>query len=301
MMRNLEIQKSESLRVIKARVLISHAVAFCAFFTPVNKTLLAWTVGTFFLRTFIWEAASHRYFAHRSYKTSRAFQFLLAVAAACGAQRGPLWWSWHHRQHHRHADTEQDLHSPVKQGFWYAHIGWFLQEKNIHTDLSKVQDLAKYPELVWVNKYHYLFPYLLMMCIYFVGDCSSIFGKETTGWSAVVWVFFVSTVLSLHSTFSVNTFTHGRKLGLFHYRNYQTRDTTSNNWLLCVFTMGASWHNNHHRYMNSARAGFFWWEIDLTYIILRILAMLGLVWDLRTVPKQVIHEARNKKAEETIL
>lgn len=281
-------QKTNNTQVIKFRILLLHVASLGIFFVPFSYPLLIFTAVIFFIRTFAWEGGSHRYFAHRSYKTSRFFQLLLAVLAASGGQRGPLWWAWHHRLHHRYSDTELDLHSPIHKNFWYAHIGWIIE--NVSIDLDLVKDWSKYPELVFVNKYHYVFPYLGMIMIFCLGQYTPVLGSDVGGLSAVIWGFFLTTMLSLHATFVVNTITHGLKQKFFAYRSFDTDDTSTNNWLLAIPTMGASWHNNHHRYMNSARAGFYWWEIDLTFYVLKVLELLGIVWDLKEVPEKVMKE-----------
>lgn len=285
------IQASENVRVIKFRIVLVHLAALGVFFVPVNSQIALWAVISYFIRVFAWEAGSHRYFSHRSYKTSRTFQFFLAMLAAASGQRGPIWWAASHRVHHWTSDTPQDPHTPVHRGFWYAHIGWVLDGSNADTNLDNAKDLAKFPELVWINKYHYFFPYMLLIIIFCLGQFTRAFGEASQGLSGVVWIFFLSTVLSLHATFVVNTLTHGIKPGLFNHRRYATDDTTTNNWLLCIPTMGASWHNNHHRFMNAARAGFLWWQLDLAYLSLRLLAMLRIVWDLKPVPAHVLNEA----------
>lgn len=286
------IQQAERLSVVIFRVVLVHVASLAVFLVPFTGALLVAAVVGFFVRVFAWEAGSHRYFSHRSFKTTRLFQLLLAVLAAASAQRGPIWWATHHREHHRHADQPGDPHSPVQRGFWYAHIGWVLDQDKLNTDLDAAKDLARFPELVWVNQYHYLFPYLLLAGIFLLGEYTTVFGHAGLGWSAMVWVFFLPTLLSLHATFVVNTLTHARMPGWSNYRRFATKDTSTNSWLLAVPTMGASWHNNHHRYMNSARAGFYWWELDLTYYVLRLLAVLGLVWDLRSVPAKVLDEGK---------
>lgn len=175
---NTGTQKAESLRIIKFRVWLVHVASLGIFFVPYDHSLLLLTSITFFTRTFGWEGGSHRYFSHRSFKTSRAFQFFLAILAASGGQRGPIWWATHHRAHHRYSDTPLDPHSPIHRGFWYAHMGWFLDPKNIDTDLDAAKDLSRFPELVWINKYHYIFPYILMVIIFCVGEFTAILGPK---------------------------------------------------------------------------------------------------------------------------
>jgi len=284
------IQPSEKLLVIKLRVLLVYAGSVAAFFVPPTPALLALMLMGFYLRTFGWEGGHHRYFAHRSFKTSRAFQFVLACLGASSGQRGPLWWACFHRAHHRHADTPQDPHTPVGNGRMYAYLGWLFDKNNCDTNLDDAKELTRYPELVWVNKYHYLLPYLYLAGVYALGQWTPLFGGDA-GIAAVVWGFFVSTLLSLQGSLLVNAFAHSPRPGWFTYRSYRTPDTSLNHWLLCLLSLGASWHNNHHRYMNSARAGFRWWELDITYLTLRALAAVGLVWDLREVPEHVLLEA----------
>lgn len=297
MMQTSGIQRAERLAIVKFRVWLLHAASLTIFVVPFTWGLAAAAIIGFFIRVFAWEGGSHRYFSHRAFSTSRAFQLVLALLAAAGAQRGPIWWAAHHREHHRHSDQPGDPHSPVQRGFWYAHVGWVLDQDKLDTDLDGAKDLARFPELVWVNKYHYLFPYLLLVGIFLLGQYTAVFGRTGLGMSAVVWVFFLSTLLSLHATFVVNTLTHARKPGWINQRRFDTPDTTTNSWLLAIPTMGASWHNNHHRYMNSARAGFYWWEVDLTYCVLRLLAVVGIIWDLHPVPPKVLHEGKLGLAE----
>lgn len=133
---------------------------------------------------------------------------------------------------------------------------------------------------------------MILVATYLIGEYTAVFGREGLGVSAIFWVFIFSTMLSAQSTFSVNTLTHGIKPGLFNRRRFNTDDTTTNNWLMSIPTMGASWHNNHHRYMNSARAGFYWWQLDLAYLVLKVLSWFGIVWDLHKVPEKVLEEGR---------
>jgi stearoyl-CoA desaturase (delta-9 desaturase) len=286
------IQRSESVALIKFRIAFAHVAMLGIFFVPATRQLVLATALSFFVRVFAWEGGSHRYFAHRSYRTSRLFQFLIAFVAAASGHRGPLWWASQHRQHHRHTDQAGDPHSPVTDGILHAYVGWACDPRYVDTDLDQIRDFARYPELVWLNRYHYTMPYVLMVGVYFLGETTTLFGRTGLGLSAVVWTFFFGMVLSLHAAFVVNGFMHNQKLGIFHSRRYHTPDTTTNSWFWCVPTMGASWHNNHHRYMNSVRAGHRWWELDLTYLILRALSLVGVVWDLHQVPSKVMAEGK---------
>lgn len=286
------IQSAESVKVIKIRVLIVHLASLGVFFVPWTSELAIATIVSYFIRVFAWEGGSHRYFAHRTYDTSRAFQLFLAVLAAAAGVRGPLWWVTHHRLHHRTSDGVDDPHSPLYYGFWYSHMGWFFNQKNSETDLDAAKEFARYPDLVFVNKYHYVFPLLLLGALFLLGEYTSLFGRFGLGWSAVFWVFFLGTMLSLQSLFTINSFVHGIKPGLFNHRRFDIDDSTTNCWPMCILTMGASWHNNHHRYAGSARVGFYWWQIDLTYYVLRLLSALGVIWNLRVVSQAVVAEGR---------
>jgi stearoyl-CoA desaturase (delta-9 desaturase) len=285
------VQKSESVNIIRLRVVLVYTASLGIFFVPFAWPLIVLTAVSFYLRTFGWEGGYHRYFSHRAFKTSRTFQFLLACLGASSGQRGPIWWAVHHRAHHKYSDQAGDPHSPVVQGRLYSYVGWLVNAKNADTDLDKARDLAKFPELVWINKYHYLFPYALLVALFALGHWTTLLGPGVTGLSAVFWGFFFSTLLSLQGAFFLNAFTHGVRPGFLSYRSYQMDGFTTNNWALSVLTLGASWHNNHHRFMNAARAGFFWWEFDITYWTLRLLALFGIVWDLREVPADVLAEA----------
>jgi stearoyl-CoA desaturase (delta-9 desaturase) len=288
------IQASESTTLIRLRVVIVYFGCLAILWVPASSELLMLAALSFYLRTFGWEGGHHRYFAHRSFKTGRFFQAVLACLGASSGQRGPLWWACHHRAHHRYSDTPRDPHTPVGKGRAYAYLGWIFDKQYCDTNLDEAKDFAKYPELVWINKYHYVFPYLLLVGLYALGRWTSLLGQDA-GFAAVVWGFFVPTFVSLQGSLLVNAFAHGYPQdakGWFSYRSYKTSDTSRNNWLLSLVSLGASWYNNHHRYMNSATTGFRWWELDITYLTLRVLAMLGLVWDLHRVPVHIRNEQR---------
>jgi stearoyl-CoA desaturase (Delta-9 desaturase) len=240
-----------------------------------------WTaLALYALRMFAITGFYHRYFAHKSFKTSRVAQFLFAVLGAASVQRGPLWWAAHHRNHHRHSDTVRDPHSP-RHGFLRSHMGWFLTREGFRTDERGVRDLARFPELRLLDRFDILVPVLLALGLYLLGahlaDSAPHLG--TNGPQLLVWGFFVSTVVLFHATVTINSLAHR-----FGSRRFDTRDDSRNNWLLALITFGEGWHNNHHHFPGSARQGFRWWEIDLTYYLLRLLALCGIVWDLKPVP-----------------
>jgi stearoyl-CoA desaturase (Delta-9 desaturase) len=232
----------------------------------------ALALALYFVRMFGVTGGYHRYFSHRTYRTSRAFQFFLACLAQSSLQKGALWWAAHHRGHHKHSDTKLDPHSFREDGFWHSHVGWIISRNTEETDFKKISDLARYPELRWLNTYHVVPGVVLGVALWLIG-----------GWPALVWGLFVSTTMLWHGTFSINSLAHwwGR-------RRYETTDDSKNSLLLALVTMGEGWHNNHHYYPRAANQGFFWWEIDVTYYVLRLLGAVGLVWDIHTPPKKVL-------------
>ena len=245
---------------------------------------VALALGAYFVRMFVVTAAYHRYFAHRSFKTSRWFQFLLAIGAQTAAQRGVIWWASHHRWHHKHSDSDKDVHSAARRGFWYSHMGWVLRPDWNETDESGVPDLVKYPELRFLDRASMaMVPTIaLALAFLFIG-----------GGHALVWGYFVSTVLLWHGSFAINSLAH-----IFGRERYDTGDHSKNNWLLALLTTGEGWHNNHHHYQSSVRQGFHWWQIDVTYYLLRLLELTGLIWDLRQPPRAVVAAPRPVSVED---
>lgn len=245
---------------------------------------VAVAAGLYLVRMFAITAFYHRYFSHRAYKAGRFWQFLFAVVGNSSAQRGPLWWAAHHRHHHRYADQEEDVHSPVRDGFWWSHMIWLTTQANFPTRKKYVQDWAKFPELVWINRFDTVVPLLLALSLYAVGEWLAFQAPHlgTNGPQMLIWGFFVSTVVLFHGTCTINSLDH-----MIGTRRYETTDTSRNNPVLALITLGEGWHNNHHYYAVSARQGFFWWEIDITYFVLVFLSWLGIVRDLRPVPKVV--------------
>ncbi len=250
-----------------------HVACIGAIWTGVTWRALVIAFALYWARMFLITGGYHRYFAHRSYKTSRAFQFVLAFLGTTAMQKGTIWWSSRHRIHHKYSDEPEDIHSPKMYGFWQAHIGWFLCNKHSGaTDLSRVKDLIKYPELRWLDKYHWVAPIMLAALCYCLA-----------GWSGVIIGIGWSTVVLWHCAFLVNSVAH-----LWGTRRYQTGDDSRNNVVLAVLTMGEGWHNNHHHYQVTAKQGFKWWEIDATYYILRLLALFRIIWDLKPIPKDML-------------
>ncbi len=259
----------------------------CLFVFAVGFSWIAVTTAVvmYVVRMFGITAGYHRYFAHRAYKTSRVGQFCLAVLGGSAAQRGPLWWAAHHRHHHKHSDDPHDLHSPTQQGFFWSHIGWVLDRSNFRSQIELIKDYAKFPELRFLDRFDILVPVLTGVSMFLFGVALEAWapGLGTNGWQMLVWGFVVSTICLYHGTFTINSLSH-----LFGKRRFQTKDTSRNNWLGAIITLGEGWHNNHHHYQASARQGFYWYEIDMSYYTLKFLSLFGLVWDLRPVPKRAM-------------
>lgn len=254
-----------------------HLVCLAAIWTGITWQAVTICVALYVLRMFAVTAGYHRYFSHRTFATSRAFQFILAFLAQSTAQKSVLWWAAKHRAHHLHSDTEQDVHSPRQKGFIYSHLGWIFARRHDKTDFARVKDLARYPELMWLDGMSLVPPIIMGILCFLIG-----------GWSGLVVGFFWSTVLLYHGTFCINSLAHvrGRK-------RYVTGDDSRNNWFLAIITMGEGWHNNHHAYQSSVRQGFKWWEFDPTYYILKGLSWLGVVWDLKLPPESVLRNEHN--------
>jgi stearoyl-CoA desaturase (delta-9 desaturase) len=261
-----------------------HAVALIgAFVYPPSWGLFALCLGVWYVRILGISLGYHRYFAHRTFKTSRAFQLVLAVWSMTSAQRGVLWWSGHHRNHHRWSDTPQDIHSPARTGFFWSHVGWIMSKRYERAPLEVIRDMARYPELRWLERHLYVPAFALAITSFALG-----------GMPALIWVFFVSTVILYHTTFSINSLMH-----TFGRRVYPTTDTSRNSLLLALLTAGEGWHNNHHYFCSSARIGFHWYQYDPSWVLIRLFERVGLVWDVNLPPAHVIEGARTQAAGPT--
>jgi stearoyl-CoA desaturase (delta-9 desaturase) len=237
----------------------------------------ALAMASYAIRMFGVTGAMHRYFAHRSFKTGRVFQAVLAFLGTICVQKGVLWWAAHHRHHHKFSDMPEDVHSPIQRGFWWSHVGWILVKKHDHIREEEIKDLLKYPELRFLQRWELAIVVAFAASFFFVADAMG-----GSGLWALTWGFFVSTTLLWHGTFTINSFSH-----LLGRRRYKTTDDSRNNWLLAIITMGEGWHNNHHYYQRSASQGFFWWELDLTYYVLKGLQAIGLVSGVARPPRHV--------------
>lgn len=258
---------------------ILHLACLMVFFVPFSWQWIWLGVGFYFLRMFGITAGFHRYFSHRSFKTSRVMQFIFALLGSLSVQQGALWWAAHHRRHHQFSATINDIHAPEQKGFYWAHMGWTLSLRYDHSDLSNIKDFTKYPELVFLDKV-YSIPAILLGAViwYFLGA------------SAFVWGYLVSLIFNYHGTFFINSLCH-----IIGSRRFKTSDDSRNNFFLAFITMGEGWHNNHHFHQRSIRQGMYWWEIDMSYWVLKIMSALGLIWDLKVYPKKAYEAAAHQK------
>ncbi|MDO9151173.1 MAG: acyl-CoA desaturase [Methylotenera sp.] len=287
-------QTIDWLRVIP--FILIHVACIAVFWVGVSWFAVSFAIGFYLIRMFAITAFYHRYFSHKAFRTTRFFQFILALIGATAVQRGPIWWASHHRHHHLYSDESEDAHSPVQHGFLWSHIGWFLSSKNFTAHLENVKELSKFSELRFLDRFDAVIPVLVAISIYLLGYWleSTYPSLNTNGMQLLIWGFAISTVVLYHATFTVNSLSH-----VWGKRRYATSDQSRNNFWIALATLGEGWHNNHHHYPGSAKQGFYWWEVDLTYYGLKILAMCGLIWDLRMVPAS-IRESRKIKQESKI-
>lgn len=281
---NIDTRQVEWVRILPFIAL--HIGCLGLFLVGWSPVAVGTAIALYLIRMFAITGFYHRYFSHKSFRTSRFWQFVFAVAGNSSVQRGPLWWAAHHRHHHRFADTENDIHSPVRHGFFWSHIGWITSSANFPTRMKYVREWAAFPELNWINRFDTVIPLLLAISLYGIGELLEAIapGLGTTGPQMLVWGFFVSTVFLYHATATINSLDH-----MYGTRRYDTPDTSRNNFFLALLTLGEGWHNNHHHYAVTARQGFFWWEIDMTYYLLVAMSRLGIVHDLRPVPDRRLH------------
>jgi stearoyl-CoA desaturase (Delta-9 desaturase) len=281
------IKESDPPRVDWLRVvpfLLMHLMCLGVVWVGWSWTAVSVAVGLYLIRMFAITAFYHRYFSHRTFKTSRWGQFLFALLGTTAIQRGPLWWAAHHRHHHRSSDQSGDRHSPHRHGFLWSHVGWFTARVNFRTNLQAVHDFARFPELCFLDRFDIVVAVVLAVSIYVLGAGLETLTPHlgTNGMQLLIWGFFISTVVLYHATYTINSLAHqiGRQ-------RYDTGDKSGNSFLLSLITLGEGWHNNHHHYPAAVRQGFYWWEIDPTYYLLKVLAWIGLIWDLKPVPPHI--------------
>jgi len=268
-----------------------HLMCFGVYWVGWSWTAVAVAVAFYFIRMFAITGWYHRYFSHRTFKTSRAVQLVFAILGGMCVQRGPLWWAGHHRHHHIASDTPDDVHSPIQGGFLWSHMGWFTSQTHYAPRFKSIMDFYKFPELRFLDRFDVFLPILTGFGMFGLGSLLELCAPElgTNGPQMLIWGFFISTVALAHGTFTINSLSH-----VYGSQRYETGDTSRNNFILAMITMGEGWHNNHHYYPASTRQGFYWWEIDVTYYCLKMMEYLGLVWDIREVPEYV-REGKTKK------
>jgi stearoyl-CoA desaturase (delta-9 desaturase) len=272
-----------------------HIGCFLAIWVGWSWTAVAVAAFLYVVRMFAITGFYHRYFSHRTFRTSRFMQFVLAVWGNTSIQRGALWWAATHRHHHRHSDTDEDVHSARMKGFVWSHIGWMTSSNNFPTDYKVVRDLAQFPELVFLNRFDLIVPAIFGALLFGFGELLAWFapGLNTSGAQIFVWGFFISSSVLLHGTLFINSLAH-----VWGNRRFETSDDSRNNFWLALITLGEGWHNNHHRFMGSTRQGFYWWEVDLTYYFLKMMSWTGLIWDLKPVPRSIYDEGKRIDAQQ---
>ena len=270
-----------------APFLALHVAVLSVFLVGWSPTAVIVALLLYAVRMFAITGFYHRYFSHRTFRTSRVMQFVFATLGASATQRGPLWWAANHRIHHANSDQPSDVHSPVQHSLWWSHMGWFLAYQQQSTNLKRIKDFARFPELRFLDRFDILVPIVLAVSLFGFGEllANTFPNLGTNGWQMLVWGFVISTVVLYHATFTINSLSHR-----FGSRRYATSDNSQNNFWLALLTFGEGWHNNHHWYPSSARQGFLWWEIDITYYLLRGLQLCGIIWDVRPVPARVLNQ-----------
>ena len=273
-----------------------HLMCFGVYWVGWSWTAVAVAVAFYFIRMFAITGWYHRYFSHRTFKTSRTVQLAFAILGGMCVQRGPLWWAGHHRHHHIASDTPDDVHSPIQGGFLWSHMGWFTSQTHYAPRFKSITDFYKFPELRFLDRFDVLVPILTGFAMFGLGSLLELSAPElgTNGPQMLIWGFFISTVALAHGTFTINSLSH-----VYGSQRYETGDTSRNNFILALITMGEGWHNNHHYYPASTRQGFYWWEIDVTYYCLKLMEYVGLIWDIREVPDHV-REGKTKKESDRV-
>jgi stearoyl-CoA desaturase (delta-9 desaturase) len=258
--------------------------ALLVFFVPFHPALVGLWATSHFVRAVGLTLLFHRYLAHRAFKLNRVARFVWAFIGTAAMQKGPLWWAGHHVNHHKFADRDGDPHSPMVSGFYYAHIGWFLNDTRhdrVEVTNPVMRDFSPVPELALLERCFWAPPAILAAVMYLLG-----------GMPWFVWGFCLPTMTLAHSTFAINTVNH-----MFGSRRFETVDESRNNPVTAFFAVGEGWHNNHHRFQRAARNGFYWWEFDITWYTIKAMEAVGLAWDLQAVPARIYEEARAVKAQ----
>ena len=222
----------------------------------------------------------HRLLTHQGYQTPKPVEYFLVVLGSLANQGGILQWAATHRAHHAHSDEEGDPHSP-RDGGWWAHLLWWMPFDSVLDDpvqrLRYVKDLARDPILRFLDHCQVPLQLVLAVMLFVLGQA---WGGVGLSW--LVWGIFVRMTLTYHVTWLVNSATH-----MWGYRSYETEDDSANLWWVALFSLGEGWHNNHHAFPRSARHGLRWWEVDLTYLLIRLLSLVALAKEIH-VPGKII-------------
>jgi stearoyl-CoA desaturase (delta-9 desaturase) len=271
--------KGELAADFLAWIVVVHLIALLAPFTFTWAGLIAFLVMTFMTLGLGITLCYHRLLAHRSFKTPGPIRYFLTFLGCLAIQKGPIQWVATHRLHHKETDTLIDPHSPI-QGFWWSHVTWiFYKHPNLQTqeDWERyAPDLCREPAMRFLDRYAFYFCAALPVLLLLVGAA---LGSWKLGLSLVVWGWALRTVYTWHATWFVNSATH-----LWGYRSHPSSDNSRNNWWVALMTYGEGWHNNHHAYPSSAKMGFRWYEIDMTYWMILFLKYTGLATQI-TQPK----------------
>jgi stearoyl-CoA desaturase (Delta-9 desaturase) len=263
------------------------ASALLVFAVPFRWAYVALWAGAHFVRAVGLPLAFHRYYAHRAFKMGRVTRFIWTFIGTAAMQKGPLWWAGHHVNHHKFADRDGDPHSPMVSGVYYAHLGWFLNDTKydrVEATNPVIRDFSTVPEIAFLDRFFGVPPLMMAVALYLAG-----------GMPWVVWGFCLPTMTLAHATFAINSINH-----MFGSRRFETVDESRNNPLTAFFAAGEGWHNNHHRFQRAARNGFYWWEFDITWYVIRVMQAVGLAWDVQPVPKRIYEEARTTKQKRAV-
>ena len=246
-------------------------VVFAAFHVGAIAALFFFTWPAFFCAFILyWISLSfgigmgyHRLLTHRSYKVPKPLEYFLTICGTLALEGGAIAWVATHRVHHQNSDKPGDPHTP-RDGKWWAHLIWMLVGDATNCDVEECSryapDLVKDRVHVWLSKYHYI-PLAITSILLLV------FG----GLPFLLWGLFVRVTLALHATWMINSLTH-----FWGSRRFLTRDDSRNNAGVALLTFGEGWHNNHHAYPSSARHGLAWYELDITWMTIWLLRLLGI-------------------------
>jgi sn-1 stearoyl-lipid 9-desaturase len=250
-------------------LIIFHIGAICAFLPGLFSwqavgvaVLLHWITGGLGI-TLGW----HRLLSHRSFQVPKWLEYFFAFCGTLALQGGIIWWVGLHRHHHLHSDEDVDHHDS-KKGFIWSHVRWMCFDVPAESDIPRfTKDIADDPFYQFLNNYFFPLQVVLGLVLYAIGS-----------WPFVFWGVFARLVIVYHCTWLVNSATHK-----FGYRNFETTDNSTNCWWVAITTYGEGWHNNHHAYQYSARHGMKWWEIDITWMTIQVLQLLGLATKVKLV------------------